>query len=66
MKVGFITQLLWPRYGDFWTKLVGSAGLEVVTPPDDRVRSALTDPRLERVPGTAFKLAAARPSPTGA
>ena len=60
MKVGFITQLLWPRYGEFWTKLVASAGLEVVTPPDDRVRSALGDPRLERVPGTAFKLAAAQ------
>ena len=66
MKVGFITQLLWPRYGDFWTKLVGSAGLEVVTPPDDRVRSALTDPRLERVPGTAFKLAAAQALALGA
>lgn len=60
MKVGFITQLLWPRYGDFWTQLVSGAGLGVVTPPDDQVRGALNDARLERVPGTAFKLAAAQ------
>lgn len=60
MRVGFITQLLWPRYGDFWTKLVSGAGLEPVYAPSDRVRRALADPRLNGVPGTAFRLAVAQ------
>ncbi len=60
MRVGLITQLLWPRYGDFWTKLLAGAGLEPVYAQDDAVRRALTDPRLEAVPGTAFRLAAAQ------
>ncbi len=60
MRVGFITQLLWSRYGDFWTKLVSGAGLEPVYAADDAVRRALTDARLEAVPGTAFRLAAAQ------
>ena len=60
MRVGLITQLLWPRYGDFWTKLLADAGLELVYAQDDAVRRALTDPRLGAVPGTAFRLAAAQ------
>ena len=60
MRVGLITQLLWPRYGDFWTKLLVGAGLEPVYAQDDAVRRALTDPRLGSVPGTAFRLAAAQ------
>lgn len=60
MRVGFITQLLWSRYGDLWTKLVTDAGLEPVYAADDAVRRALTDVRLEAVPGTAFRLAAAQ------
>ena len=60
MRVGFITQLLWPRYGDFWTKLVSGAGLEPVYAADDGVRRSLSDSRLESVPGTAFRLAAAQ------
>lgn len=60
MRVGFITQLLWPRYGAFWTKLVSGAGLEPVYAADDAVRRALGDPRLDAVPGTAFRLAAAQ------
>lgn len=60
MRVGFITQLLWPRYGDFWVKLVAAAGLEPVYASSERVRQSLDDPRLESVPGTAFRLAAAQ------
>ncbi len=60
MRVGFITQLLWSRYGDLWTKLVTDAGLEPVYAADDAVRRALTDVRLEAVSGTAFRLAAAQ------
>jgi hypothetical protein len=60
MRIGFITQLLWPRYGDFWVKLVSGAGLEPVYASSERVRRALDDARLERIPGTAFRLAAAQ------
>ncbi|CAA9588016.1 MAG: hypothetical protein AVDCRST_MAG86-4189 [uncultured Truepera sp.] len=66
MRVGFITQLLWSRYGEFWTKLVSGAGLEPIYAADDAVRRALNDPRLERVPGTAFRLAAAQALALGA
>ncbi len=60
MRVGFITQLLWSRYGNFWTKLVSGTGLEPVYADDDAVRRALADTRLEAVPGSAFRLAAAQ------
>ena len=60
MRAGFITQLLWPRYGEFWTKLVQGASLEPVYADDDKVRRALDDPRLDEVPGTAFRLAGAQ------
>ena len=60
MRAGFITQLLWPRYGAFWTKLVQGAGFEVVYAADERVRRAMGDPRLDAVPGTAFRLASAQ------
>jgi hypothetical protein len=60
MRVGFITQLLWPRYGDFWVKLVSGAGLGPVYASPERVRRALDDPRLDSIPGTAFRLAAAQ------
>ena len=60
MRAGFITQLLWPRYGPFWTKLVEGAGLEPVYAADDEVRRALSDPRLDEIPGTAFRLAGAQ------
>lgn len=60
MRIGFITQLLWPRYGDFWVKLVSGAGLEPVYAPSEKVRRVLTDTRLDGIPGMAFKLAAAQ------
>ncbi len=60
MRVGFITQLLWSRYGDFWVKLVSEAGLTPVYAPDEGVRRHLADARLGAVPGTAFRLAAAQ------
>lgn len=60
MRVGFLTQLLWSRYGDFWTKLVSGAGLEVVYPPAEAVRRRLNDAQLDAVPGLAFRLAAAQ------
>ncbi len=60
MRVGFVTQLLWPRYGAFWVNLVTNAGLEPAFPDGERVRRMLGDPRLAGLPGTAFRLAAAQ------
>jgi hypothetical protein len=60
MRVGFITQLLWSRYGELWTKLVAGVDAEPVLPEVDRVMRAMNDRRLEGIPGTAFKLAAAQ------
>jgi hypothetical protein len=60
MRVGFVTQLLWPRYGDFWKALVTGAGLEVVYPVAEAVRGRLGDAQLGAVPGLAFRLAAAQ------
>ena len=59
MRVGFITQLLWPRYGALWERLISGAGLEVVFATPEEVQQKLSDERLETVPGFTFKLAAA-------
>ena len=60
MRVGFITQLLWPRYGDFWTRLVDGVGAEVRLPNPQRVLEFAADDRLVDVPGVAFRLAVAQ------
>lgn len=60
MRVGFITQLLWPRYGAFWVSLVTGAGLTPVYAEGEQVRRLLSDPRLGAIPSTAFRLAAAQ------
>ena len=60
MRVGFITQLLWSRYGELWTKLVAGVDAEPVMPDAERVMRTMNDRRLEGIPGTAFRLAAAQ------
>lgn len=60
VRVGFVTQLLWSRYGDFWRDLVESAGAEAVFADDEGLRAALSDPAIATVPTAAFKLAAAQ------
>ena len=60
MRVGFITQLLWPRYGRFWTNLVEGVGAEAVFAEPERTLGAFQDERLADVPGVAFRLAAAQ------
>ena len=60
MRVGFITQLLWPRYGALWERLISGAGLEAVYAAPEEVQRRLSDERLEAVSGFAFKLAAAQ------
>ena len=59
MRVGFITQLLWSRYGSLWEKLVTGVGLEVAHAAPEEVERALKDERLDIVSGFTFKLAAA-------
>ncbi len=60
MRVGFVTSLLWERYGSFWHKLVMGVGAETLFPEPARLERALTDERLREIPGVAFKLAAAQ------
>lgn len=59
MRVGFVTNLLWDRYGPFWVGLLEAAGAEVRRPDPERVRKVWDDPRLDVVAGTAFRRAVA-------
>lgn len=60
VRVGFVTQLLWPRYGHFWRQLAEAAGAESVFPTLEGVRAALDHEDVRSVPGAAFRLAAAQ------
>ena len=60
MRVGFVTQLLWERYGAFWQRLFEEADVEVHFPEEERVREKLDDPRVRSVPGVSFRLAVAQ------
>jgi len=60
VRVGFVTQLLWDRYGTFWRHLVEDAGAESVVAGGDQVRGALADARVAAVGPLAFRLAAAQ------
>ena len=59
MRVGFVTRLLWDRYGPFWRRLLDAAGAETVVPDPERVAALATEPRLDVVAGRAFREAAA-------
>jgi len=58
VRVGFVTQLLFERYGGFWRGLVAGAGATVVLPTREGVltHGDAVDPEL--VPGLWFRLAA--------
>lgn len=60
VRVGFVTQLLWDRYGPLWRHLVEDAGAEAHVAEAAEVRAALADPRLAAVAPLAFRLAAAQ------
>ncbi|MEX2540456.1 MAG: hypothetical protein WD314_01565 [Trueperaceae bacterium] len=60
MRVGFVTQLLWTRYGKFWRMLLEEAGVEIIMPDREQTLQALESPRVAAVPGLAFKLAVAQ------
>ncbi|MBS3968105.1 MAG: hypothetical protein KGZ60_12685 [Truepera sp.] len=59
-RIGLITQLLWPRYGPFWAKLLHEAGHEVIKAEPQALAVALSDARLAEIPGLAFRYAAAQ------
>lgn len=59
MRVGFITSVLWPRYGHFWTRLAGDAGAELVTADPEEVNRQLTLPFIRQIPSTVFRMATA-------
>lgn len=59
MRVGFLTHLLWDRYGPFWTTLTRAAGAEVVLPSAAEVVARLADPRVGVAPAVAFRVAIA-------
>lgn len=65
-RIGLITQLLWPRYGPFWEKLLLEAGHEVKKAEPEALALARRDERLAEIPGLAFRHAAAQALAIGA
>ncbi len=60
VRIGFLTQLSWRRYGRYWVELVKAAGLEPAFAEPSQVREAWQDADLVEVPTLAFRLAAAQ------
>lgn len=60
LRVGFVTQLLWDRYGAFWRDLVLGAGAEAVFPTSAQVVAALGRLEDAEIPSISFRLAAAQ------
>ncbi len=59
MRIGFVTRLLWDRYGPFWRRLLDAAGAETVVADPERVAALANEARLDVVAGRAFREAAA-------
>lgn len=62
VRIGFVTQLLWHRYGPFWRALVDAAGAEARFADPDLVRDRWSTPAVAAVAGVSFRLAAAQAS----
>ena len=60
MHVGFVTQLLWNRYGSFWHKALSGLEHEALFGSAEDTAKMLSDERLSVVSGLAFKIAAAQ------
>lgn len=60
VRIGFVTQLLWRRYGAFWWSLAEAAGAEPCLPAPAAVRAQVEAPAVAAVPELAFRLAAAQ------
>ena len=59
MRVGFIRQLHWSRYGNFWQSIVVSANSEAVFADRESVLEVVQGDRLEPIQSISFKLAVA-------
>lgn len=59
MRIGFITQLHWNRYGDFWQNIVKDTGAELVFATKEEILANIKDERLENIDNLIFKTAAA-------
>lgn len=59
MRIGFVSSLLWPRYGKYWTRLVADAGAELVLADPEQVLKATQQRFIQTVPSTVFRLATA-------
>ncbi|HLU82788.1 MAG TPA: hypothetical protein VKZ43_05255 [Trueperaceae bacterium] len=62
VRVGFVTQLLFARYGPFWRGLVAGAGATVVLPTREGVMAHWDEVDPDLAPGLWFRLAAAQAS----
>ncbi|HZJ08887.1 MAG TPA: hypothetical protein VFD39_04275, partial [Trueperaceae bacterium] len=60
IRVGFVTQLLWDRYGPFWHDLVSGAGATAVFPAREQVEASLVQLEEKPIPGGPFRLTAAQ------
>lgn len=56
MRVGFLTTVLWQRYGPPWAAMVADLGAEVVLPDPEAVVQALDDPRAATAPSLLPRL----------
>jgi len=59
MRIGFITQLHWNRYGDFWQSIIKDAGAEPVFANKEEILANIKDERLENIENNIFTIAAA-------
>lgn len=59
MRVGFITSILWSRYGQFWTRLASDSGAEIVLAEPEKVLGQLSQKFLQQIPAAPFRLATA-------
>jgi hypothetical protein len=60
VRIGFVTQLLWSRYGDFWLHALGGIDAEAVFASLEEVQTRFQEERLRNIPGTMFQLATAQ------
>jgi hypothetical protein len=60
MRIGFVTQLLWDRYGYFWRRLFEDAGAEILFPEPEATKRFRDDRRVAGVSGASFRLAVAQ------
>jgi hypothetical protein len=59
VRVGFVTSLLWQRFGPPWAALIADIGAEVVLPSADEIVTALGDPRATEMSALAPRIAVA-------